>query len=186
MEKGGMKGGREWCSLTWACRRPYPIMCASRHSQAVVSGAAIVISVHGCLCPFVGMHVRSWALMSCSCLFVGVRVHLWALVSRSCLFVGPRVTFVGVHVTFVSIGGRSYLLVGIPLGVGWCDVGPVSHVKEEEGGGRGVVRLTCMHNARRGTSSSPCTGLVTWRCGVVLVCSGVAMCCGLCEVDGGR
>ena len=46
-------------------------------------------------------------------------------------------------------------------------MGPVSHVKEEEGG-RGVVRLTCMHDARCGTSSSLCTGLVTWRRGVVL------------------
>ena len=41
---------------------------------------------------------------------------------------------------FVSIGGRSSWCHG------WCDVGPVSHVKEEEGG-RGVVRLTCMHDA---------------------------------------
>ena len=63
-------------------------------------------------------------------------------------------------------------------------MGPVSHVKEEEGG-RGVVGLTRMHDARRGTSSSPCTGLVTWRRSIVLVCCGVAMCRGLCEVDGG-
>ena len=64
-------------------------------------------------------------------------------------------------------------------------MGPVSHVKEEEEG-RGVVGLTWMHDARHGTSSSPCTGLVTWRRGVVLVCCGVAVCRGLCEVDGGR
>ena len=56
-------------------------------------------------------------------------------------------------------------------------MGPVSHVKEEEGG-RGVVGLTWMHDARRGTSSSPCTGLVTWPRGVVLVCCGVAVCLG--------
>ena len=64
-------------------------------------------------------------------------------------------------------------------------MGPVSHVKEEEGG-RGVVGLTWMHDAQCGTLSSPCTGLMTWRCSVVLVCCGVAVCCGLCEVDGGR
>ena len=41
---------------------------------------------------------------------------------------------------FVSIGGCS------SWHHGWCDVGPVSHVKEEEGG-CGVVGLTCMHDA---------------------------------------
>ena len=199
MEKGGMKGGREWCSLTWARRRPCPRMRASRRFQAVVSGAAIVVSIRGCSCPFVGVRVRSWTLVSRSCLFVGVRARSWALVSCSCPFVsvrGPCVAFVsargpscGVHGrscgvrvrwwAFVSIGGRSSWRHG------WCDVGPVSHVKEEEGG-RGVVGLTWMHNAQRGTSSSPCTGLVTWRRGVVLVCCGVAVCRGLCEVDGGR
>ena len=120
MEKGGMKEGREWCSLTWARRRPCPIMCASRRIQAVVSGAAIVVSIRGCLCPFVGVRVRSWALVSCSCPFVGIHVCSWALVLRSCPFVAPvsRLwALVSCSWAFVSVGGRSYPLVGVPLGV---------------------------------------------------------------------
>ena len=88
------------------------------------------VSVRGRPCPFVGPRV---AFVSRLCPFV-------ALVSCSCPFVGPRVAFVGVRVAFVSVGGRSSWRHG------WCDVGPVSHVKEEEGG-RGVVGLTWMHDA---------------------------------------
>ena len=165
-----------------------------------------VLSICGRSCPFVGPCVVFVSVRGPCVTFVSVRgpscricVHLWAsvsvcgplcrvcvafvaLVSHLCPFVGPRVAFMGVRVRwwpFVSVGGRSSWRHG------WCYVGPVSHVKEEEGG-RGVVGLTWMHDARRGTSSSPCTGLVTWHRGVVLVCCGVAVCRGLCEVDGGR
>ena len=68
MEKGGMEGGREWCSLTWARRHPCLIMCASRHSQAVVSGVAIVIGRHSLL--FMGVHFHRWLFI-----FVGGRLH---------------------------------------------------------------------------------------------------------------
>ena len=132
--------------------------------------------------PFVGVRVHSWVFVSVRGPSCRVRVCSWAsvpvrgpscrvrvrscpfvaLVSRSCLLVGLRVAFMGVRVAFVSVGGRSYPLVGVPLGLTW------------------------MHDAQHGTSSSPCTGLVTWRRGVVLVCCGVAVCRGLCEVDGGR
>ena len=117
MEKGGMKGGREWCSLTWARRRPCPRMRASRRFQAVVSGVAIVVSVRGCSCPFVGVRVHSWALVLRSCPFVGVRARSWASVpvrGRPCPFVGPRVMFVSVRVhswPLCHIHVRSWALV---------------------------------------------------------------------------
>ena len=145
MEKGGMEGGREWCSLTWAHHRPCPIMCASHRSQAVVSEAAIVISIGGCLCPFGGVHVHWWVFVSIGGPSCHVHVHWWA---------------------FVSFRGCS------SWHHGWCDMGPVSHVKEEKGG-RGVVGLTCMHSAQCGALSSLCTGLVTWRRGIFL---GVQWC----------
>ena len=115
--EGRNGGGREWCSLTWPRRRPCPIMRASHRSQAVVSGAAIVVSVCG----------RLWALVSHSCPFVGPRVvfvsvHgprvvLVSVRGRPCPFVGPRVALVGVCVVFVSVGGCPYPYVGVPLGV---------------------------------------------------------------------
>ena len=58
--EGRNGGGREWCSLTWARHRPCLIMHASCHSQAVVSGAAIVVSVRG----------HSWALVWHSWVFM--------------------------------------------------------------------------------------------------------------------
>ena len=132
----------------------------------------VFMGVRGCLCPFMGVCVHSWAFVSRSYPFVGVRVH-------SCPFVGVRVrswVFVSRLCPFVGVCVRSWVFLFVRVVVrwrhGWCDMGPVSHVKGEEGG-RGVVGLTCMHNARRGTSSSPCTGLVMWRRGVVL---GVQWC----------
>ena len=210
MEKGGMKGGREWCSLTWARRRPCPIMRASRRFQAVVSGAAIVVSIRGCSCPFVGVRVHSWALMSRSCPFLGIRVRSWALVSCSCPSVsvcvpscrirvrlcpfvavcGPCVVFVSIHGpsccvrgrlcrvcvrwwVFISVDGRSSWCHG------WCDVGPVSHVKEEEGGVWGCrthldARCTTWHVVVMvywpgDVASRRCPGVLWCRCVLWLV-----------------
>ena len=131
-------------------------------------------AVHGHSSSFAGSRFRSWAFVSIhglSCLFVGVHGCSWVFVSRSCPFVGVCVrlwVFVGVC---VRLWVFLFVRVVVRWRHGWCDVGPVSHVKGEEGG-RGVVRLTCMHNARRGMSSSPCTGLVTWRRGVDLGVQG--------------
>ena len=100
MEKGGMEGAREWCSLTWARLRPCPIMCASHRSQAVVSGVAIVVSVCG---PSCRISVHSWVSVSVCGPSCRVRVRLWALMSHLW--------------AFVSVGGRSYPFVGVPLGI---------------------------------------------------------------------
>ena len=92
MEKGGMEGGKEWCSLTWARCRPCPIMRASCRSQAVVLGAAIVVGRRSFL--FLGVRFRRWPFV-----FIGGRSH----------------SLVGIHFhwwAFVVIGGHSFSLVG--------------------------------------------------------------------------
>ena len=106
MEKGGMEGGKEWCSLTWARRRPCPIMRASRRSQAVVSGAAIVVGGRSFL--FLGVRFRRWPFVFVggrSHSLVGVRGRWWASVFAG----GESFSLVGV----VCVGGRSLSLVGV-------------------------------------------------------------------------
>ena len=95
--------------------------------------------------------------------FMSVRVCSWASMSvdwPSCRIHGPRAVFVSIGGPLCHVGGRSCPLVDVCVHWwafvsvggcsswrhGWCDIGPVSHVKEEEGR-RGVVGLTCMHNA---------------------------------------
>ena len=112
MEKGAMEGGREWCSLTWAHRRPCPIVRASHRSQAVVSGAAIVVGGRSLL--FVGVRFRRWPFVFVggrSHSLVGVRIRWWAFVfagGRSFSWVGIRFRWWGV----VLAGGGSFSLVG--------------------------------------------------------------------------
>ena len=106
-------GGREWCSLTWACRHPCLIMCASCCSQAVVSGAAIVVG--GCSLLFVGIHFHRWPFVFVgghSHSLVGVRFRWWAF-----LFIGGHsFSLVGGHLcwwVFAFVGGHSFSSVGI-------------------------------------------------------------------------
>ena len=113
MEKGGMEGGKEWCSLTWARRRPCPIMCASRRSQAVVSGAAIVVGGRSFL--FLGVRFRRWPFVFVggrSHSLVGVRCRWWASVfagGESFSLVGGRLHWWA----FAFVGGRAFSSVGI-------------------------------------------------------------------------
>ena len=137
------------------------------------------VSVRGLSCPFMGVRGCSWVFVSRSCPFMSIHGCSWVFVGVRGHSCRVRVAFMSVRVhswVFVGVHVRSWVFLFVRVVVrwrhGWCDVGPVSHVKGEEGG-RGVVGLTCMHDARRGTSSSPCTGLVTWRHGIVL---GVQWC----------
>ena len=113
MEKGGMEGGKEWCSLTWARRRPCPIMRASRRSQAVASGAAIVVG--GLSFLFLGIRFRRWLFVFIgghSHSLVGICCHWWAFVfagGELFLLVGSCFCWWGV----VCIGGRLLSLVGV-------------------------------------------------------------------------
>ena len=116
MEKGGMEGGMEWCSLTWARRRPCPIMRASCRSQAVVSGAAIIVGgfVPGCSFSSLAVRFRWWAFAFTgghSLSLVGIRFRWWGVVFAG----GGSFALVGVHFRWwacVFIRGHSFSLVG--------------------------------------------------------------------------
>ena len=128
MEKGGMDGGREWCSLTWARRCPCPIMRASHRSQAVVSGVAIIVGRHSFL--FMGVRFCHWPFVfigGCSHLLVGIHFHWWAFGFTG----GGLFLLVGGCLrwwAFAFIGGHSFSSVGIRFcwwGVVWCGGKPL-------------------------------------------------------------
>ena len=141
-----------------------------------------------CASSFVGGCFRSWVFVSVcarSSSFVCIRFH-------SCVvgFICARSFWCGGGAMLVSWWRRVavrgvdvwWLVVWSSWGVvatcswrfvvvcccGSCDVTPASHVKKEVGG-QGVIGLTCMNSddmsslfRRRGTSSSPWAGVVTW------------------------
>ena len=75
-------------SLTWACHRPCPFMCAGRRLCAVVSCAVVFVRVRSVVVrvrsfPFVGVHHCSWAFISVSghaSSSVGVHLRSWAFI----------------------------------------------------------------------------------------------------------
>ena len=139
------------------------------------------VVVRGRSFPLVGMRPRPWA-------FVFVR--------------GPSFSFMGGRLCSCVCVSVSWCAVGRlvdPRGPSWCSrvvdggvssvfVGHVTWASllmlEKEVGGWGYG--THLHAQwRRHVSSSLCAGLVMWHHGVVVVWTGVVVCRGLCDVDGG-
>ena len=108
---------------------------------AVVGGR----SSHGAPFSFVGVPLRSWAVVSVrarSFSFVGGRLRSCAFVSVWWCYVGELVEARGrswcrrvVAGGVVVMGRRGHSFVAVRCRCGSCDVAPASHVKKEVGGG---------------------------------------------------
>ena len=129
MEGGGESdGGREgehWCSLTWACCCPCPIMGAGRRSHAVVLWAAIVVGGHLFLFLAVHFHWLAFTFVGgCSLLLVGDHFHRWAFVctgggSSSFIVVGCYHRFWSGVVKVLSVPPLFLLDSGHSCGFRW-------------------------------------------------------------------